>query len=252
MAKKQNHEHQGTTQDTRINARSNENTAQNSPQQTTQEHGAQSSSQAIQAGGGYGGSRQGELARRGAGIPSVFSINPYEMMLNPFNFMRRFQDEMDRFFEDLGAMSPGSTTGRGAVQQRGFGGGIFSPQVEVFERENNLVVRADLPGMNKDDVHIELTNDGLVIEGERRYEHQSNESGVHRSERSYGSFRRLIPLPEGINAENATATFKNGVLEVTMQAPQPQQNRHRLEIQDESTDTQTSSGQKTQAKSAGK
>src|SRR4030095_3006522 len=94
----------------------------------------------------------------------------------------------------------------------------FSPQVDIFERNGKLVVRADLPGMTKDDITVEVTDDAVVMDGESRYEHEEKETGIYRSERSYGRFHREIPLPEGVKTENATATFKNGVLEVTLDA----------------------------------
>jgi HSP20 family protein len=232
MAKKhENATHENQTQ-TNTGANTTQNaSAQNQAQQNT-ETGMSTTQGASPQGMQRGGSRQSRSMTRGGGFPSLFStINPYEMMLNPFGFMRRMQEEMDRMFENFGALTPFETGRGGGIAQRGFG--TFAPQIEVFERDNNLIVRADLPGVNKDDVHVELTDEGLVIEGERRYEHESNERGLHRTERSYGSFYRLIPLPEGVNAENATANFRNGVLEVTMQLPQRQSNRRRLEIQGE-------------------
>ena len=87
--------------------------------------------------------------------------------------------------------------------------------------------------MTKDDVNVEITEDAVVIEGERKYEHEENEKGVYRSERSYGHFHREIPLPEGVKTENATANFKNGVLEVTLDASQAVKNRKRIEVQGE-------------------
>ena len=95
---------------------------------------------------------------------------------------------------------------------------VWSPQIETFEREGQLVVRADLPGLKKDDVNVEITDDAITISGERRNEDEERREGYYRSERSYGSFFRSIPLPEGVNAEDANATFNNGVLEITMQA----------------------------------
>ena len=139
-------------------------------------------------------------------------------------------------FEDFGAggsqMTQFGGQGGGAMQRGSmFGGGLFTPQVEVLERDGNLVVRADLPGLSPENVQVELTDEGLLIQGERRSENTENQGGFYRSEVSYGSFRRLIPLPEGINAENATANFNNGVLEVSMPAPQPKQQGRRIEIQ---------------------
>src|SRR5690242_4140588 len=88
-----------------------------------------------------------------------------EGWLNPFSLMRRLSDEMDRAF----ATSFGLPTGG----RSGFGEEVtWAPPVEVYERDNNLVVTAELPGMNKDDVKVEVTNEGLIIQGERRREHE--------------------------------------------------------------------------------
>jgi HSP20 family protein len=87
----------------------------------------------------------------------------------------------------------------------------------------------DLPGLSKDDLSIELTDDAVTIQGERKAEHKEEREGYYRSERSYGSFCRVIPLPDGAMTEQAKANFRDGVLEVTMPAP-PVPNARRLEI----------------------
>lgn len=149
----------------------------------------------------------------------------------PVEFMKRFGEEMDRLFGEFGF-------GRGWLTsnvERGFGQGLWSPQVEMFERNGELIIRADLPGLTKDDVKVELTDDGLTIEGERRSEQKETREGFYRSERSYGKFYRRLPLPEGVKAEDANATFNNGVLEITMDAPKRTSSKtRRLEIRDES------------------
>lgn len=184
----------------------------------------------IQQGDQTGQGAQTGLARQGAPMPSLFGADPFSLMrMSPFALMRRFTEEMDRMFEDYGVGgSLSASRSAGGLRQ---GAGYFAPQVEVFEREGQLVVRADLPGMTKDDVRVEVTDNGILLEGERRYEHQESQGGVYRSERSYGSFRRMVPLPEGTNAEDAKATFKDGVLEITMQAPQQQTRGRQIEIQ---------------------
>lgn len=148
----------------------------------------------------------------------------------PFTFMRRFSEEMDHLFEDFGF-------GRGwltpMLDRAQLPQGIWSPQVEMFERDNQLVLRADLPGLTKDDVNVELANDGITIEGERKNEHEEKHEGYYRSERSYGKFYRRIPMPEGVKAEDARASFRDGVLEITMPAPKREQRKpRRLEIRD--------------------
>ena len=109
--------------------------------------------------------------------------------------------------------------------------GSWTPAVEVREQDGNLVVHAELPGLNKDDVKVEVTNEGLVIQGERKREHEEDRGGIHRSERSYGAFYRLIPLPEGANIDQAKAQFNNGVLEVRVPIPKSQEKSRQIPIE---------------------
>ncbi len=134
--------------------------------------------------------------------------------MTPFSLVRRFMDEMDRLAEDYGV-------GRGLLSalERGLPDGAWSPEVEMFERDGQLVLRADLPGLSKDDVKVELADNAVTIEGERRDEREEKHEDFYRSERSYGKFLRRIPLPQGVNTEDAKASFHDGVLEVTMPAP---------------------------------
>ena len=150
---------------------------------------------------------------------------------SPFAMLDRFAQEMDRVFDDFGFgrswMRPGSAPWPGLSQQSGF---LWSPQIEVSQRNNELVVHADLPGVKKDDVSIEVTDDAITISGERRQEQESEREGIYRSERSYGTFCRTIPLPEGAMTDQAKATFKDGVLEITIPAPPQATKGRRLEI----------------------
>jgi HSP20 family protein len=148
----------------------------------------------------------------------------------PGDLMRRFRGEMDRLFEDFGFGNLASSL----PSRENFGLGLWAPQVEVFEREGQMVIRADLPGLNRDDIKVDVTNDAITIDGERKEEHKESEKGYYRSERSYGRFYRRIPLPEGVSADTAKATFRNGVLEITMAAPEAKERKARkLEIADE-------------------
>jgi HSP20 family protein len=144
---------------------------------------------------------------------------------SPFSsIFQRWNDDMERLFSDFGF-------GRSAIA--GGQRGAWAPQVEMSQRGHELIVRADLPGLSKDDVKVEINDDVLTIQGERKQEHEEEREGWHRSERSYGSFHRAIPLPEGTIADSAKATFKNGVLEITLQAPPEEVNRgRRLEIKE--------------------
>ena len=100
------------------------------------------------------------------------------------------------------------------------------PQVETFRRDDKLVVRADLPGLKKDDVKVEIDNGMLTISGQRSSEREEKRDEFYRSERSYGSFYRAIPLPEGIESDNCEATFKDGVLEVTLPGTEARRGPH--------------------------
>ena len=92
-----------------------------------------------------------------------------------------------------------------------------------------------IPNLWPDDVKVDVTEDAITIHGERRQEQESERGGVYRSERSYGSFYRQIPLPEGAMTDQAKASFKDGVLEITMPAPPDQVTRgRRLEIKESS------------------
>jgi HSP20 family protein len=129
---------------------------------------------------------------------------------------RRFARDMDRWFHDAGV-----SRGRGA----------WTPDIETFRRGDEFVIRADLPGLTKEDVHVHVTSDTLTIEGERRDEREERREGMYRSERTYGSFCRVVPLPDGAITENANATFQNGVLEIVMPVPPKEvSSGRRLEI----------------------
>jgi len=147
--------------------------------------------------------------------------------MNPSSLVRRFIDEVDRLADDFGI-------GRGLLSsvERGLPG-AWAPQIEIFERDGQLIVHADLPGLRKEDVKVELADNALTIAGERRKEREEEREGFYRSERSYGRFFRRVPLPEGVNTEDARASFHDGVLEVTMPAPKGEAKAARkLEIAD--------------------
>ena len=86
--------------------------------------------------------------------------------------------------------------------------------------------------MKKDDVKVELTDEMLTLSGERKQEKEEKREGFYRNERSYGSFYRQLPLPQGVKTEKANAVFHNGVLEITMPAPKMESHTRRLEIKE--------------------
>ena len=144
-----------------------------------------------------------------------------EAWLNPFSLMRRLSDEMDRAFATSFGLPTWGRATPGEEQS------TWAPAVEVRQRDNNLIVTAELPGMTKDDVKVEVTNEGLILQGERKREHEEKGKGYYRSERSYGRFYRTLPLPEGIEPDKAKAQFKDGVLQVEFPLPESLQQKRR-------------------------
>jgi HSP20 family protein len=155
-----------------------------------------------------------------------------EWHATPFRMLERFADEIDSVFDNfgLGRLAPRTF--------RGFRGSeVWNPELEVTQQHNELVVRADLPGLKKEDITVDITDNDITISGERRKEQETEQGGVYRSERTYGSFSRTIRLPEGTMADQARASFKDGVLEIRMPSPPEQVTRgRRLEIK-EGTET---------------
>jgi len=152
---------------------------------------------------------------------------------SPFEFFDRMTEEMDRAFDrmwrDAGVLRRPSMSRLFGQGERG----AWSPRIESFQKADQFIVRAELPGLKKDDVDVELNEGSLTIRGERREEREEEREGFVHSEREYGQFYRTIPLPEGVIAESAQASFRDGVLEITMQAPPSEASRgRRLEIKD--------------------
>jgi HSP20 family protein len=180
------------------------------------------------------GEEQRSLVRRSA-VPSVPSL-----LLDPlgffdddsFSLIRRMQREMSRVFSQAGLDFTGG--GDNTLST------AWMPTTEISYQDGNLVVSADLPGLNEKDVKVEINDDFLVIQGERKVEQQAGDGGVRRTERRYGEFYRAIALPEGADAQNARAEFQNGVLRVTIPVAQPQSNLREIPIQASATSSQNS------------
>ena len=153
---------------------------------------------------------------------NFYSVTPGEFFtMSPISLMRRFTEDIDRAFGFGNGMNR-SEYGEQDV--------LWAPPVEVRQAGNNLVIHVDLPGLNENDVKVETTEEGLAIHGERRREHTSEEGGWRHSERVYGRFYRLIPLPESAKLEETKANFRNGVLEVVVPVPEMQRKNRQIPV----------------------
>jgi HSP20 family protein len=186
----------------------------------TQQAGEQTTQPSARPSAGMSVRREPSLA---AQLATPFGLSPFS--LSPFGFVRRMMEDLDRLMSEVGSGSSATTRDEGHWLQSGF----WSPQVEVFQRGDNLIVRADLPGMAEQDVRIDVVGDTLVIEGERREEQEEREGGFYRTEVRYGRSRRAIPLPEGTDVESADARLENGVLEIAFKLPE-QQRARRIDV----------------------
>jgi len=120
--------------------------------------------------------------------------------------LARIHDEIDRMFQDF-------TTSRYWPWAEGIG---RVPSLDLYVKDGNLVVEAELPGIDKQDVKISYTDTGVTIQGESKHEKEEKKEGYYRSERQHGGFYRTVPLPQAVDFGKAKAEFKNGVLTITL------------------------------------
>jgi HSP20 family protein len=127
------------------------------------------------------------------------------MLVTKFNPVSSFPPSF-RFFEDaLNDLIQEPASGR-----------PWTPSVDIFETQNELIVKADLPEVKLEDIAIHMENGILSLKGERKFEHKEDKAGYHRMERGYGVFARNFAIPETVDAEKVLAAFKDGVLTVTL------------------------------------
>ena len=132
--------------------------------------------------------------------------------------MRRFSDEIDRLFSGTWRQGEGETLSN------------WYPQMEVTKTNGTLVLCVDLPGTKPQDVKVEVSDDAVIIRGERKHEREDKDEGYYRSERRYGSFYRSIPLPEGAETDKAKAEFTNGELKISIPVPEAKSTRREIPV----------------------
>jgi HSP20 family protein len=137
----------------------------------------------------------------------------------PVRELTSIQNEMNRLFNTFFDTPTQGGGGNGGALRR------WLPAMDLVETEDHFVLKADLPGLSESDVNVEVEDNVLTLSGERKAEHEDKREGYVRVERSFGSFRRSLTLPEGIDPEAVQASFDNGVLEVRI--PKPEERKPR-------------------------
>ncbi len=127
---------------------------------------------------------------------------------DPFREMSGLQERMNRLFSDIRSRSP---FGEEELAQ-----GAWIPAVDIFETNDSIVLKAELPGVKKEEIGVEVKDNTLTLKGEKKFEKEVKEENYHRIERSYGSFQRAFTLPNTVQPENVRAKFKDGILEITL------------------------------------
>ena len=126
---------------------------------------------------------------------------------DPMRDISSIQEKMNQLFED--------TLSRTRGREEGFGTGMWTPSVDIYET-NDAVVKAEVPGLTKEQVGIEIKDGLLTLKGERKVEKDVKEENYHRIERAYGTFQRAFSLPATVDQDKVSATLKNGVLELVL------------------------------------
>jgi HSP20 family protein len=151
-----------------------------------------------------------------ANLPSFFRSGSFWSGGSPFRELNRMQRQIDRLFNDM----IGGEEIAGALEQA-----AFTPPVDVHEADKHYILSFDVPGVKKEDLHIELSGNELCVWGERKQEHKERSKSQYRTERSYGAFSRAFTLPEGIGAEQIQSDFRDGVLHVAIPKVEPVEER---------------------------
>jgi len=123
---------------------------------------------------------------------------------DPFWGIESFRRDMERLFDSFFGHWPSEEYPT-----------VWAPALDIEETKDSLVVRAEIPGMKKEDIHIQTVGDNLTISGERVHKTEEKDRHFHRVERSYGKFQRVVTLPVEVESDKAKATYKDGVLEIT-------------------------------------
>jgi HSP20 family protein len=160
-----------------------------------------------------------------------FPLASARFLRSPFSMISAFLDDIDRLARGVGIDEASSSHAQGSARSRGSTSPVWTLPVDVSERDGKLLIVAEAPGMDKDSISVDIDADRVVISGERIEQHDTPQGSLHVSERRYGHFSRTIGLPPGARADEATASFANGILEIEIPLD-AQSGMRRLEVRD--------------------
>ena len=137
---------------------------------------------------------------------AIVRFRPFSQTLDPFRDFGDIQTEVNRLFDNF----LGRPAHAGGVER------VWAPAVDMYETKDELVVTAELPGLNEKDIHLSITGDMLSIRGERQWNQEVKQESYYRGERWYGKFERTLPLPMPVQADKVTASYRDGVLTIKL------------------------------------
>jgi len=137
-----------------------------------------------------------------------------EVMQMRRGMMPGFIDEMDRFMERI--LGPRESMVRWPMFRWPEESEVLYPTVDIYEDETSITLKAEMPGMGKDEIDVQIADNMVTLSGEKKTEEKVERKDYYRMERSYGSFKRVLPLPAEVDAEKVKASFKDGILELKM------------------------------------
>jgi HSP20 family protein len=142
--------------------------------------------------------------------PESKAVTPWK----PFMGLSRWETEMDRMMDDFFGMR--RRPWWPSVWSRDRAMELITPIVDIYEEKDDIVVKAELPGMTKDDIEVDISNSHLTLRGEKKKEEKIEEKEYFACERSYGAFHRSLELPKDVQSDKVKASFKNGILEIRL------------------------------------
>jgi HSP20 family protein len=139
---------------------------------------------------------------------ALVRFRPFQNTVDPFRDLNDIQSEVNRLFDNFFSRP---TQGQGTGMDR-----VWAPAVDMYETKDELVVAAEIPGLNEKDIHLSISGDMLTIRGERQWNRETKQEQYYRGERWFGRFERTLPLPIPVQADKVKATYRDGVLTVML------------------------------------